>query len=270
MNSSPFKQSVSAAEREAALRRAEFSLSEFMKLRARGALCREATEQLATEAASAFLAHFQDHGAYLADAITLLAEIATLEEPCLAEPGQRATFPLLVEQLSDSFDPAYCSLYDRAFAQMITHCRRLPAAKELDAALRRFGLESEAELLERKIRVSQRPPLTAAQRCQVRKVLVLSRVTLGADVAITSVVLQKAKRCFPQAERLLIGSSKVRQLFGGDASLLFRHIPYDSNGTLLERLQSWLPVVRAVEEEVQGLRSDEYVLIDPDSRLLQL
>ena len=66
MNSSPFKQSVSAAEREAALRRAEFSLSEFMKLRARGALCREATEQLATEAASAFLAHFQDHGAYLA------------------------------------------------------------------------------------------------------------------------------------------------------------------------------------------------------------
>lgn len=266
MNSSPSQQTALAAEREAALR-----LAEFRKLRARGALCAEATEQLATEAAQAFLAHFRHHEKYLADAITLLAEIATLEEPCLAEPGQRATFPLLVEQLSDSFDPAYCRLYDRAFAQMITHCRRLPAANQLDAELRRFGLDSEADLLARKTRLSRRPsPDDAVGRSHVRKVLVLSRITLGADVAITSLVLQKTKQVFPQAERVLIGLPKARQLFGGDDSLRFRDVPYDSNGTLLERLQSWLPVLKTVEEEIRGLRSNEYVLMDPDSRLLQL
>ena len=72
-------------------------LEEFRALRARSGLCTEVTEQLAAEAASAFLDHYRPHGEYLRDAITLLAEIATLEEPCLSEAGQRATFPLLVE-----------------------------------------------------------------------------------------------------------------------------------------------------------------------------
>ena len=103
-------------------------LEEFRALRARGALCTEVTEQLAAEAASAFLNDYRERGEYLRDAITLLSEIATLEEPCLSQPGERATFPLLVEYLSDSFDPAYCDLYDRAFAQMIAACRRVPSA----------------------------------------------------------------------------------------------------------------------------------------------
>ena len=117
----------SADAAEDASRRAAARLEEFRELRARGALCTEVSEQLATEAASRFLEHFRASGAYLTDAITLLAEIATLEEPCLSQPGQRAAFPLLVERLSDSFDPAACLLYDRAFAQMISVARRLPA-----------------------------------------------------------------------------------------------------------------------------------------------
>ncbi|MGH9784498.1 MAG: hypothetical protein ACRD88_09955, partial [Terriglobia bacterium] len=185
-------------------------LTEFRALRERGALCSEVTEQLAAEAASAFLDHYRERREYLRDAITLLAEIATLEEPCLSEPGQRATFPLLVEHLSDSFDPAYCDLYDRAFAQMIATCRRLPSAQDLDRALRKFGLVSEQDLIERKVRVRrQSPKLDVQARRTVRKVLVLSRVTLGADVAITSVVLPKAKRRFPGAEAVLLGSAKL-------------------------------------------------------------
>ena len=255
-----------AAEYDATLR-----LAQFRELRARGALCTEVTEQLATEAATAFLDRFESLGEYLGDAITLLAEISTLEEPCLAEPGQRATFPLLVERLSDSFAPQYCLLYDRAFSQMITVCRRLPSATKLDAALRRFGLNSERDLLERKARLRKRPPmLDARERQRVKKVLVLSRVTLGADVAITSVVWQKARQSFPQAELVLLGSPKLLQLFGGDGSLRIHKIQYQAAGGLLDRLASWLPVAEAVEEETKTLRPEEFVVIDPDSRLLQL
>ena len=101
---------------------------------------------------------------------------------------------------------------------MITFCRQLPSAKELDAALRRFGLESERDLLERKARLRKREPmLNSDGQRKVRKVLVLSRVTLGAEVAVTSVVLQKAKRIFPRAERVLLASPKLRQLFGETA-----------------------------------------------------
>ncbi len=257
---------LSRADRQIAAR-----LDEFRELRARGALCAEVTEQLAQEAASTFLNHYQEHGEYLRDAITLLAEIATLEEPCLAEPGQRATFPLLVETLSDSFDPRHCALYDRAFTQMISYCRLLPAAKDLDAALRRFGLYNEASLLERKARLGARPPFRdPTEQAKVRKVLILSRVTLGADVALTSVLLEKARRIFPQADRVLFGSAKLRELFGGDGSLRVREARYETAGGLMDRLRNWLPLVEAVAQEVANLRPEEYLLLDPDSRLLQL
>jgi ADP-heptose:LPS heptosyltransferase len=254
------------AQREAAAR-----LEEFRKLRERGALCTSVTEQLATEAATRFLDGYRDSGEYLGDAITLLSEIATLEELCLSEPGQRATFPLLVERLSDSFDPGLCVIYDRVFAQMISLARTLPQGQKLDAALRRFHLLSEQDILERKRKLRRQTPwLDPGQQRAVRKVLVLSRVTLGADVAITSVVLQKAKSLFPDAQVSLLAPPRARQLFGGDSSLHFCDITYRTDGTLLERLEDWLEVVAAVERETRGLRPQEYVLLDPDSRLLQL
>ena len=274
-NPAPSNVNVKAtSEQEAASR-----LAEFHKLRERGALNVEVAEKLATEAATAFLNQSHERDGYLKDAIALLAEISTLEEPALAASGHRATFPLLVENLSDSFDPQQCLLYDRAFAQMIAFCRKLPAAKELDAALQRFGLKSEQDLLDRKARMRERmrersrkkrPLLDTGEQQKVRKVLVLSRVTLGADVAVTSVVLEKAKRVFPQAERVLIGSPKLAQLLGGDSSLRIRDVRYKTSGDLLDRLLGWLPVIEAVEEEIRDLAPEQFVVIDPDSRLLQL
>ncbi len=246
-------------------------LTEFRELRSRGALCTEVTEQFAAEAATEFLRRYSEQGGYLSDAITLLAEIAMLEEPCLSQPGQQATFPFLVERLSDSFDPAYGDLYDRAFAQMIETCRHLPAAADLDKALRRFGLATERNLLDRKARMRRRRPLLDPEaQTKVRKVLVLSRVTLGADVAISSVALQKAQQVFPQAERVLLGSAKLGELFGGDPSLRIREVRYETAGGLLNRLHNWLPLLAAVEDEIKGVPADQVVLLDPDSRLLQL
>src|SRR4051812_43034127 len=114
-----------------AVQEAAARLAQFHELRGRGALCSSVTESLAIDAAESFLACFEMTGEYLRDAITLLAEISTLDEPCLAEPGQRATFPILVEHLSDSFNPRYCDLYDRVFAQIITFCRNLPTEAAL-------------------------------------------------------------------------------------------------------------------------------------------
>jgi hypothetical protein len=247
-------------------------LREFRELRARGALCSAVTDELATEAATRFLEEFRATGTYLRDAVTLLAEISALEEPCLSDPGQRATFPLLVEKLSDSFDPALCALYDRAFAQMISSVRGLPSGARVDAALRHFGIHSEKDLLDRKSRIAALPPWCerAQQRGRVRKVLALSRVTLGADVALTSIVLQKSQSRFPNAERVLLAPGKARELFGGDDSLRIREAAYASGGSLVERLESWVGIVEAVGEEIRGLKLSEYVLLDPDSRYLQL
>jgi len=247
------------------------ALAEFRQLQAARRLTPEICQRLSTAAASAFLAHHRTSGGYLQDAITLLCDIATLDDETLAKPGLTGLFPLLVERLSDSFNPAYCPLYDRMFAQVVEFCRHLPAGQPLDAELRRFGLHSEQDLLKRKAALKGgREKFDARLKARARKVFVLSRVTLGAEVAVTSVVLAKMKWAFPNAELVLVAPAGVRDLFAGDRRVRVHPIQYERNGGLVERLNSWLEVVEAIDDERRGLDSEAYLVVDPDSRLTQL
>ncbi len=93
-------------------------------------------------------------------------------------------------------------------------------------------------------------------------VFVLSRVTLGADVAVTSVILDAAKRRFPDAGICLVGPRKNWELFAADPRI--QHLPIDyRRGTLRDRLAAW-PELRAAFAEPDS------IVIDPDSRLTQL
>jgi ADP-heptose:LPS heptosyltransferase len=99
-------------------------------------------------------------------------------------------------------------------------------------------------------------------------VIVLSRVTLGADVAITSLVIERFKAAFPQAEIVLIGGRKASELFGGDPRLTFEEISYPRAATALDRLLAWAPLVDRVCELTADV--DRCLIVDPDSRLSQL
>ncbi len=235
-----------------------------------GTLKAEIASSLALEAAASFLSYYLKTGSYLRDDITLLCELTSLKEQELASAGLEALFPSLVERLNDSFEPDYCALYDSLFAQIIDFYRRLPEAGDLDAELHYFGLSSEQDLLARKARL--RPPrgVLGAELEKIKKVLLLSRITLGADVAVTSVILKRFQEVLPEAEFVFIGSRKLIQLFGGDPRVRFREVSYERSGGVLARLKSWLEVVRIVQSELQPLQPDEVLIIDPDSRLTQL
>ncbi|MBI1760674.1 MAG: glycosyltransferase family 9 protein [Acidobacteria bacterium] len=222
--------------------------------------------QLAQQAAEQCLTCQHATGAPLRAAVTLLCELGARPEPELVRLGSDALFREVIERLNDSFAPESCAAYDRVFAQVIEFYRRLPAARELDARLRQFGLPDEAALLARKAKLAH-PRLPAHD---IRKVLLLSRVTIGADVAITSVLLAGARQHYPQAEIVLLGSAKLRELFGGAARIRVRELPYERGGTVLARLQSWLAVVTAIEDEARDCAPSELLVLDPDSRLTQL
>jgi ADP-heptose:LPS heptosyltransferase len=159
---------------------------------------------------------------------------------------------------------------------VIDFYRRLPHAKDFDEALRGFGLMSESDLLTRKSSIVRKSwPRSSVRvgldpRSAIRKILLLSRVTIGADVAVTSVITAKLRALLPEAEFVMLGSAKLRELFGGDQSVRSREIRYERGGDVLSRLRSWIGVVEAVKEEIKGLSEDEFLLIDPDSRLTQL
>jgi len=90
-------------------------------------------------------------------------------------------------------------------------------------------------------------------------VYVLSRVTLGADVAVTSVLLDAAKRRYADAEIVFVGPRKSYELFEADPRIRHLLAPYARGGSLRDRLR-----ISA------GLWLEDGVVIDPDSRLTQL
>jgi ADP-heptose:LPS heptosyltransferase len=137
--------------------------------------------------------------------------------------------------LGDLFEPRLCDTYERLFTQVIER-----VCPELRPRIRR-----------------EKKPCAPPQSAD--RVYVLSRVTLGADVAVTSVLMGAAKRRYPDAEIVFVGPRKSYELFEADARVRHQPAPYARGGTLVERLQA-----------SAALRLEHGIVIDSDSRLTQL
>jgi len=98
---------------------------------------------------------------------------------------------------------------------------------------------------------------------EISRVFVLSRVTLGADIAVTSVVLAAMKERFPEAEICFVGPAKNAEMFAADSRIVSIPINYTRSGTLRERLLAAVEL-RSILDETGT------VVVDPDSRLTQL
>jgi len=160
---------------------------------------------------------------------------SALLDRALAVDEGRAILSIVVERLADLFEARLCRVYESLFAQVIQ--RVCPD-------------------LEPRLRKSAGPRLAPPK---ADRVYVLSRITLGADVAVTSVLLNAAKRRYPDAEIIFVGPRKSYELFEADSRVRHQPLPYARNGTLLDRLRA-----------SAGLWLEDGIVIDPDSRLTQL
>jgi len=163
----------------------------------------------------------------------------SLLDRALAIDDGRAFLSIVVERLGDLFEPRLCETYGRLFKQVI-----LRVAPEMAPRLRDPNEPTVAP--------------TAAPDSTSR-VYVLSRVTLGADVAVTSVMLDAAKRRYPNAEIVFVGPRKSYELFEADPRIKHLPAPYARSGALRDRLQA-----------SASLWLEDGIVIDPDSRLSQL
>ncbi len=158
-----------------------------------------------------------------------------LLDRAIAVDEGRALLSIVVERLGDLFEPRLCETYDRLFTEVIARIapELMPRVRTAPAARKAPG--------------------------SVSRVYVLSRVTLGADVAVTSVLLDAAKRRYPAAEIVFVGSRKSYELFAADSRVVHREAPYARSGSLRDRLKASAEIY-----------FDDGLVIDPDSRLTQL
>ncbi len=220
--------------------------------------------------ASEYLARFQRDGSSDTKRIDQLCALATSRDEAVSRAATGAIFGDVVEFLADRFEPSYCDVYVQFFCRVVDYCRRLPEGAKLDKCLNRFGLRNEQRFLDRANRVRRVGACKRFDKIALKKILVLSRVTIGADVAVTSVVLDRMKRLSPGAEIVLLGGPKTLALFASDKRIEPARIDYQRAGTLLERLNAWISLVQAVETQLDGLSAGECLIVDPDSRLTQL
>jgi len=152
---------------------------------------------------------------------------AELPRQLLDDPCANALFGIFIEGLADRFEPALCDAYVRLFSHAIEG-------------------QDPAMLVARYQRARRAHPVSI----QPRRVVVLSRITLGADIAITSVILSAAR------------PRKNFELFATDPRLTHAAIEYQ-RGTIRDRLSVWEPL--------QALAAaPDCLVLDPDSRLTQL
>jgi ADP-heptose:LPS heptosyltransferase len=152
-------------------------------------------------------------------------------------------------------------------ARAIDACRRDARGRAIDAALAGFGLHTEGDLLARVRRLRSAPAPRATDLAGVARIFVLSRVTLGADVAVTSVGLRRLAARFPDARLVLCGGEKLVHLFGGDPRVELARLDYARRGSLIDRLTGWLDALASFEREGISARD---LLVDPDTRVGQL
>jgi ADP-heptose:LPS heptosyltransferase len=150
--------------------------------------------------------------------------VHALGEECPAE-----FFRIVVEALSDSFDPDEAAAYEQIMAAWIAPRARV------------------------------QPSLPD----QVRNVYVLSRVTLGADIKITSVVLDAMKRRFADARIYFVGNRKSTELYAADPRIVPLEAEYPRSGPISRRLEF-------ARELKSRLTAADSIVIDPDSRMSQL
>jgi hypothetical protein len=178
-----------------------------------------------------------------ASRIAQLTRLALDEDEAVALISSRQLFGTLVEGLADRFEPVLCDAYASLFAQVIAGA--LP------------GMESAALATRYKDVRRVRPPAF-----EPTDVYVLSRVTLGADIAVTSILMDGVRQRFPEARLWFAGPRKAWELFEG-SSWSFLEVPYGRTAMLRDRLGAFEPLHSALDRP--GV-----LLIDPDSRLTQL
>lgn len=229
-----------------------------------------AAEAFAAALGDSFLAATAEDPAAARPYLELLCAMATQAEAALAGPATATLFGTIIEKFCDDFSHRGVELANQVLVAILGWVRRTPQGALLDRQLTARGFHKDQDILDHYRKLRQPHPLDPARQAKIKKILILSRVTAGADIHITSVIIERLHQALPQAQLLLIGPRHLGELFGSLSYIGWRPFEYRNRGNLFDKMTSWPPLLALVEKELAGLTAEEAILIDPDSRLSQL
>ncbi len=204
-------------------------------------------------------------------AYRLLCRLTTCPDRNLAVVATSAFYRQVIEPLCDDFTRTGTEQAHLLLAGILSYLASTEQGRHLAEALDHSGLIDPARMLEhwrRGISPSGYP--SQADLNRLEKILLPSRITSGADVAITSVLIERLSRALPGAEIVLVGPSHLAELFSGLSGVRHLSFTMPRQGTLMEKLLYWPALIMATTREIENSKPNRVLVLDPDSRLTQL
>lgn len=202
--------------------------------------------------------------------ITFLCRQAFADDPRLGREATNAIFHQIIEKLCDSFSDQGVTLCNLVLARILDFIRHTPQGRDLDRLLLEFGFSTAEDILQRYEQNRTIRPIPFHLRKGVKKIIILSRITAGADIAITSVIIQRLAQTFQKAELILIGPTHLPQMFAAIPKVRCINFLYKNDSDLFNKMTSWPPLLEIARKEHRGLSQEEILLFDPDTRMTQL
>ncbi len=201
----------------------------------------------------------------------LLCRLASAPDQQLAATATALIYQQIIEPLCDDFSATACAQTHQVLAGLISLIAATTTGRALQDALAQCQLSSPAALLNRwRLLTSPAGFPTPGELKKVATILIPSRITAGADIAITSVLIQRLATALPRAEIILVGPAHLGELFATLPRV--RHLPFDidRHGNLAARLLFWPKLLATTATALAGRPAEQVLVVDPDSRLTQL
>ena len=177
-------------------------------------------------------------------------------------PASTALFRDVVEPLADRFAPAAADAYALFFSRVLERVLPSPGFEAMRRALEAQGLATASDFRARRDRIKTVERRSAPESAV--QVVVLSRVTVGADVAVNAPLIRGCLERFPEAEILFAGDVRAASLFRGSPRVRHLNADYPRRGALRSRFDAWRRLSDALPPHSPGR-----VILDADTRWTQ-
>lgn len=203
-------------------------------------------------------------------AISLLCEISLYKNSFqVRTEGIFALYKNIIEVLCDDFSSRYAELCNHVLLHMVDFMCDRKEGVRLKKLLGDLQLNRD-DLLKRYQRIKDREPLGSSLKSSIKKIFVLSRVTVGADIAMTSIIVHRLLDSFPRAEIVVCGPNHIPEFFYGLSRLNWLKFHYQRDGGLPGRFSGFTSLYQLMKKEWHGSNLQRVLFFDTDTRLSQL
>ncbi|MBU0674344.1 MAG: hypothetical protein KJ950_06850 [Proteobacteria bacterium] len=231
---------------------------------------RHPVDQITQAAAISFMDATQRESPENLIYVDLLCRLALAENSSISLPAVAALYHRIIEPLSDDFQPASTRTGNMVLARLIHQVGRRPRETVFSQLLDHWQLYNESDLILRWEKVTNQPPIPKLWKKTVTKIFIPSRVTSGADIAITSIMAHRLSASFPNAQVILVGPAHLGIMFHDCPHISASLFEVNRQGNLDERILFWPQLAELIQQQIGNTPAGTTLLFDPDSRLTQL